>query len=128
MRHVVGVALLTGFAVFGMVVGWAHLAGNFRQAAPLLFLGWVTGLAGLALLTGAPRVGPVFRAGLVLAAVGLALLWVPTDGQGIMTGLRVGYAGALLAAAPRLVRVLRTARARREPPAMGAANSRDVLG
>lgn len=68
-------------------------------------------MMGLALLVGRRKSGVKLRYGLgvVLAASGLALLAVAHDGQGILTGLRLGYGGALVAVLPHSYRTYRAA-------------------
>lgn len=78
--------------------------------------GWLIGMMGLALLVGRRKGGAKLRYGLgvVLAATGMALLAVAHDGQGILTGLRLGYGGALLAVLPHSYRLYRGASLKRE--------------
>lgn len=105
----VGVGVLAVGAILAAVLGWEHIWHVLRQARWLAFCGWLLGMAGLALLIGRRKHGSRRRltAGLVLAAVGLALMAVPSDSQGLLAGLRVGYAGCLLAVMPHCIRMYR---------------------
>ena len=108
MRNL-GIVILVLAGVVAAVAGWLHLWPLFRNAAWVAWSGWLSGLAGIGLLAGRRRrQGPGrFVLGLIFAALGLALLSVPSDGRGLFTGLRVGYAGALLAILPHSWRLYR---------------------
>lgn len=100
--------LVAVVAVAMVVLGWEHLFPRLREASGLAFGGWALGLVGMGLLIGQrPRPAVRIVSGLILASVGLALMAMATDGQGILTGLRVGYVGALLAVMPHVWRQLR---------------------
>lgn len=105
-----GLSLLTVAAVLLAWMGWHHLWPLLRHAASVALWGWMSGMAGIACLVGRRKVGGRWRfpLGLVLTALGLALLAVPEDGQGLLTGLRVGYVGAWLAVAPHSIRLYRS--------------------
>lgn len=107
LRQLAGVVGVLLMALVGVITGWSHLWALMRQASGLMFGGWLLGMLGVLLLATAPRRGRAFRVGLILSALGLATLWVPQDGQGVMTGLRVGFGGALLALMPRVMGVWR---------------------
>ncbi|NMP23915.1 hypothetical protein [Sulfobacillus harzensis] len=105
-----GLGILAIGALVAIVEGWSHLWPLLHQARGLALTGWILGLVGLALLVGRRKRGAKFRyaLGLTLAAVGMALLAVPHDGQGLLTGLRLGYGGALLAVLPHSFRAYRS--------------------
>lgn len=106
-----GLGILAVGAVVAVIEGWTHLWPLFHQAGPMAFAGWIMGLGGLALLVGRRRRRWRLRYGLgvVMAALGMAFLAIPHDGQGLLTGLRLGYGGALLAVLPHSFRVYRAA-------------------
>ena len=109
-----GLSLLTAAAILLAWVGWHHLWPLLRQAASVALLGWISGMAGMTCLVGRRKAGGRWRfpLGLVLTALGLGLLAVPEDGQGLLTGLQVGYVGAWLAVAPHSFRLYRSRSAR----------------
>jgi hypothetical protein len=108
MRNL-GIVILALAGIVLAVAGWLHLWPLFRSAAWLAWIGWLFGILGVGLLAGRRRRqgSGRFVAGLIAAAVGLALLSVPSDGRGLFTGLQVGYAGALLAIVPHSWRLYR---------------------
>jgi hypothetical protein len=105
----VALAILGMGAVAFSILGWDHLAHLLRQALALALLGWVLGMLGLALMVGRRKRQPRGRltGGILLSALGLALLAVPHDGQGLLTGLRIGFAGSVVAVIPHVWRIYR---------------------
>lgn len=111
VRQLMGVYFVGIVATVLICLGWLHLFPLFRQAGPVMFVGWGIGILGLMVLYGVRSWGSArLRVGLLLSLLGLTLLALPQDGQGILTGLRVGYAGALLSTLPHLWRVLKVSR------------------
>lgn len=105
MRYVLGLVILSGWAAVMVATGWLHLWLLLRSAGSVTAIGWLAGSAGLALLVGAsPARMARMTLGLAFVVLGLALMAIPSDGQGIVTALRVGYGGAVLAILPRLWR------------------------
>ncbi len=123
-----GLGILAIGALIAILQGWHHLWPLFHQAAGLALVGWLSGMAGLGLLVGRRKAQGRLRVGLgtMLAALGLALLAVPQDGQGLLTGLRLGYGGALLAILPHVWRIHR-ARATRESETVSLNVNKGVL-
>lgn len=114
MRHV-AVGVLALGALLAAVFGWQHIWHILRDARTLALIGWLVGLVGLALLIGRRRQQSAVRMaiGLLLASLGLALMSVPLDARGLLTGIRVGYAGSLLAVLPHAWRIWRPESGRR---------------
>lgn len=108
--RIVALAILGAAAGISAILGWEHLWSMLRQAAGFALGGWLLGMLGVALLAGRRKQQSPKRmaAGLVLAAIGLAVLAMPHDGQGLLTGLRVGYAGCLVAVMPHTFRLYRS--------------------
>lgn len=106
MRQVATGILALG-AVLSAILGWQQIWHVLREARELALVGWLIGMMGLALLIGRRKNQTVRRMawGAVLAALGLALMSVPTDARGLLTGIRVGYAGSLLAVLPHCWRL-----------------------
>ncbi len=107
-----GMVILGAGAALAVFLGWHQIWTVLRAARTLDLFGWLCGVAGLALLVGRRRRdgGRRLVLGLILAALGLALMGVPTDSRGFLVGVRVGYAGSLLAVLPHSWRVHRTER------------------
>lgn len=105
-----GLAILAAGALLAAVLGWHHIWHVLRNGRGLALTGWIVGMAGIALMVGRRRhQGPRRLAlGLVLAALGLALMAVPSDSRGLLSGVRVGYAGSLLAVLPHCIRQYRS--------------------
>lgn len=110
------------------ISGWNHLWPLFHRAGGLALVGWLLGMLGLALLVGRRKSSGPWRFGLgvICSALGMALLAVPHDGQGLLTGLRVGYGGALLAVLPHSFRLYRAAHSPREGRTFGSVR-KEVL-
>ena len=106
----VGLGILAAGAILAAVLGWEHIWHVLRQARSLAFAGWIVGMVGLALLAGRRRQQSQRRMeiGLVLAALGLALMTVPADSRALYVGVRVGYAGSLIAIMPHTIRLYRS--------------------
>ena len=113
-----GLGILAAGAVVIALMGWHHIWHLLKDGRGLALSGWAIGMAGLALIVGR-RSDSVRRlsVGLIFSALGLALMAVPTDVHGILAGLRVGYAGAVIAVLPHCVRLYRRARLRDGGPA-----------
>lgn len=113
--RVMGLGILGIGAVLAALFGWHDIWHILRAARGLALIGWLVGMVGLALLVGRRKTQSQGRLalGLVLAALGLALMAVPSDARGLLTGLRVGYAGSLLAVLPHSWRLYRTSTWRR---------------
>lgn len=109
MRYI-GLGILAVGALLATVLGWEHIWHVLREGRGLSLVGWMVGLVGLALLAGRRRQQGIRRmqAGLLLAAAGLALMAVPVDVRGLFAGVRVGYAGSLLALMPHTIRIYRS--------------------
>ncbi|MCY0878624.1 MAG: hypothetical protein OWU84_06775 [Firmicutes bacterium] len=105
----IAMAILGVGALVLSVLGWHHLAHLLRQSLAVALAGWLLGMGGLALMVGRRKRQPRGRlaVGLVLAALGLALLAVPRDGQGVLTGIRIGLAGSVVAVMPHVWRLYR---------------------
>lgn len=105
MRYVLGLVILSGWAAVMVAMGWFHLWPLLRAAGAVTVIGWLAGSVGLALLVGTSPTRMVrMTLGLAFVVLGLAFMAIPSDGQGIVTALRVGYGGAVLAILPRLWR------------------------
>ncbi|MDA8204895.1 MAG: hypothetical protein M0Z36_02430 [Thermaerobacter sp.] len=107
--RMLSVGILGLGALLAACLGWHDIWHVLRQARGLALTGWFIGMAGLALMVGRRRHHSFGRLalGLALAALGLALLAIPNDSRGLLTGLRVGYAGSLLAVLPHSWRLYR---------------------
>lgn len=114
----VGLAILGLGAALIAVLGWQQIWHVLREARVLAMGGWGLGLIGLGLMVGKRRGQSVRRLalGMVLAALGLGLMAVPTDSRGLLAGLRVGYAGSLLAVIPHCWRLYRARRSQNQGP------------
>jgi MFS family permease len=112
--RIVGLVILGLGSVAAAVLGWHQIWHVLREGRTLALAGWIIGLVGLGLMVGRRRQQSVRRLelGMVLAALGLALMAVPTDSRGLWAGLRVGYAGSVLAVLPHCWRLYRKRAAR----------------
>jgi peptidoglycan/LPS O-acetylase OafA/YrhL len=106
--------ILAAAAVLVVILGGNQILDQLRAGRTLALVGWLIGLAGLALIIGRRRGQTARRltAGLTLAALGLALMAIPTDSRGLLLGIRVGYAGCLLVSLPHAWRLYRESRRR----------------
>lgn len=109
------VGILALGAFLAAVLGWQHIWHILRDARTLALIGWLVGLVGLMLLIGRRHQQSARRmaVGLLLSSLGLALMSVPMDARGLLTGIRVGYAGSLLAVLPHAWRIWRAESGRR---------------